>query len=392
MGIPSLVSSCGSYLAKGDRPARLLTFCVLMVTSVTSSFLAVFFKEDLHFTATHIGLLFSIQAVTGVLVAFPAGLSNDRITSRTLVGASLAAQALCFVLMAVVKPFLAFALVFFGWTAANALFRLSLDVQILKSTGHGETSRRVNLYQASRFLGLLLGTLAAGLAIERLDFPLAFLITAGLTFLMLPLVWSLKPTPISAVSLKDYKADFSDLKVVAFALWIFLFTTHWGAEMTCYGLFLREDLGLSFTGLGLYFAGEFLAMVLTFLVMSRTPPTNETLRRLAVWGLFLSGIGHMGQVLRPVWVSFSFRAVHGVGDAMMFVVFYVGISRLFKLERMGGNTGLMNMTTMVGLVAGSLVYSLLGERYGYGLPLWVSGAVTLILIPPLFLRRVRESL
>ena len=91
-------------------------------------------------------------------------------------------------------------------------------------------------------------------------------------------------------------------------------------------------------------------------------------------------------------MSFFFRLIHGVGDALIFVIFFLGIFRLFRIERMGGNTGLMNMTTMLGMVAGSLIYSPIGESYGYGVPIWISGVLTLLLIPPLLLKRFNRSM
>ncbi|WP_264861300.1 hypothetical protein [Klebsiella pneumoniae] len=40
--------------------------------------------------------------------------------------------------------------------------------------------------------------------------------------------------------------------MLLFAIWLFLFYLHWGAEFTSYGLFLRENLRLSLLGMGFY--------------------------------------------------------------------------------------------------------------------------------------------
>ena len=67
----------------------------------------------------------------------------------------------------------------------------------------------------------------------------------------------------------------------------------------------------------------------------------------------------------------------------MTLVLYIGIARLFEIERLGGNAGLMNLSTMLGFVTGSLIYGPLGESLGYGHPFWISGALTILLAAPI---------
>lgn len=356
----------------------------MVATSITTFYLTLFFKDDLGFSGSQIGLLYSIQAVTGMLAVFPAGMGNDRFSSRTLIIFSLVIQAVVFILMGVTRAFILMTGLFTIFSLASYSFRLSIDVQFLKSADSKTIGNRIGLFQTFRFLGLAAGAIMAGYYIDGLDFAASLMLVGGVCLLLALPSSKLPPTALARVRLSDYRADFSNKKVILFSIWMLLFATHWGAEQTCYSLFLKEDLHLSIPAMGWYMASEFIAIVLSLLAAGDIIQREKYLRLIAVIGLSASGIGHMGMVTSDIAVSVSFRILHGIGDGCMLLLFYYGIARLFPIGHLGGNAGLVNLVTMVGYVVGSLIYSPLGEHYGYGLPLWISGLTTLLLIPPLF--------
>ena len=366
---------------------------LMIVTAATAFYLPVFMREGLGFGGTEIGLLFALSSIAGVLAAVPAGLSNDRLSSRTLIVFALLVQAVCLFLMGQIALFALFAVTFFTWSLSTNLYKVSLDVQVMRTQSEAGLNQRVYLYQALRFTGLAAGVIPAGYFLSRFDFSLT-LAGIGLIVLLLAVyATTLRPTPVKAVRLADYAADLRRPTVLAFAFWLFLFAAHWGAEATCYGLFLKTDLKLSLQEMGGYFACEYSILGVLFTVLFRKRATfgAEGLKRVAIFGLLLSGLGQMGMVLHPVWLSLAFRTVHGLGDGLMFVIFYLGIARLFAIERVGGNAGFINLCTMLGSVVGSLLSGPIGEAYGYIHPLWISGALTLLLILPL-LGRKRNAL
>jgi len=368
-------------------PAILLAFLFSLVTSVGNFYFTLYFRNELGFSGAQIGTLFAVQAVTGLVAAFPTGMGNDRVTSRTLVALGLVGQSAGLALMAAVKAFMPIVAVFFLGTLSAAVFKLSLDVQVLKRGTGDRMPAQIGSFQAGRFLGIAVGVVVGGYVLTALDFVPAFLVAAGACMALLPLAGLLRPTPLSRARLSDYRADYARPRVLLFCLWLVLFATHWGAEFTCYSLFLQDNLGLSMQQMGWYMGAEFVAIVLTTLTL------GYPLRRLAdrqgvfAFGLLASGIGHVGMVVDNVLLSALFRVVHGCGDGAMFMVFYVGIFRIFSLERMGGNFGVVNMMTMAGMVVGSVVFGALGASVGYEVPLWVSGLVTLALAGPVLLTR-----
>lgn len=355
----------------------------MIIISITCFFLTLYFKDTLSFSGNQIGMLYSIQAITGMLAALPAGMGLDRISSRTIAVAGLMIQAVSFVFMGLVQSFLVFAGVFLIWTLSSWVFRMSIDVHVLKTLDKELPAHQIGIFQAFRFAGLAIGMLIAGYAIRFLDFSVSLMAAGGFCFLLTLPAFFLPPTSVGRIWLSDYKKDFSNRAARLFSLWMLLFATHWGAEQTCYGLFLKYDLNLSTIGMAWYIGAEFLAIVLTMLKAPRYMHQESSILRIALFGLLTSGIGHIGMIVPWVWLSVLFRMLHGIGDGCMLLIFYFGIAKLFPTEHLGGNTGIVNLATMIGYVAGAMLYGHFGEVFGYGHPLWISGVTTILLIPPL---------
>jgi MFS family permease len=364
----------------------------LLGTSVTNFIISVFFSEKLHFSGQQIGILFAVLAVTGVLAALPTGLGNDWFTSRTLVAVGLVLQAAGFVGLALVRPFWAYLGVVFAWGLANNLTRLSLDVQILKGGAPEAYARRLTLYQIFRFSGLTIGSVLTGLVVQWLDFELCLLVVGGICLLLAVPALRLASTPVGRTRLTEYRADLREPGVLFFAAWMFLFSSHWGAEGTSYGLFLRSDLRFSLGEMGMYMGAEYGAILAVIALLGARVARPGGMRHWACWGTLFSGIGSIGMIFPPTALSVAFRTLHGVGDGLMLLIMCLGINRLFKLERLGGNAGFITMMTMLGYVVGSLIYGPVGEHLGYRVPLWVSGTISLALVPPLLSRSAARSL
>ena len=382
----------GNYLeTQPDWFPSLVLLAHTFATAVTTFFMAVYFKDGLGFSGNQIGILFSAQAVTGMLAAIPAGIGNDRFSSRNLIIAGLLAQAACFFLMAFIKTFLTFAAVFFLCSLSSWVFRLSIDIHFLKTKTNRAIGNRIGFFQAWRYIGLAIGTVVTGYFIARLDFAISLVAVGIACFFLAVLSGSMRSTSVARVRWADYKADFSNRKVLLFSAWMLLFATHWGAEQTSYGLFLKRQLHLSFSGMGWYMASEFLAIIFAVLIGGSLIGKRELGRKIAIFGLAASGLGHIGMIIPLVHVSVLFRILHGIGDGCMILILYYGIYRFFALEHLGGNTGMINLITMIGYIVGATVYGPLGEFFGYGHPFWISGLSTIFLIIPLVAIRPHSS-
>ncbi len=348
-----------------------------------------FLKQDLGFSGRQIGLLYAFFSLTSIFTSFPFGLASDRIPARNLVVLALFFMGVSLLSQSILRSFILFLGAYLIYGLGLNLFRVSLDALLLKSLPR-KVAKTYGLFNGARMLGFTIGGLLGGILLQRYDF-VSTLRTVGCFYFLLTIIWFLLPSTITArFRVKTYWHDFRDPKVFLFAIWLYLFYLHWGAEFTSYGLFLREDLGLSLIGMGLYMSAEFFVVGLASVTGGLLLDKGKDLYRMAALGLLCSGLGHMGMVIKYIPVSLAFRLLHGFGDGTIMVLSYVGIAKLFRIERIGGNSGLITLAIMLGNFTGALIFGPLGAKMGYGVPLFVSGAITLALIPVVFLPRFRE--
>ncbi|MBU4234669.1 MAG: MFS transporter [Desulfobacterales bacterium] len=342
--------------------------------------LPLYLKGSLHFTGTQIGVLYAVLSLNAILVSFPVGVIGDRYPARILTRVGLAATAASLWGLSVVGNFWPFLAVFLAFGLSSQLFRLSLDTLLFKED-HGDAPRRLGHYNAMRMGGMMVGALLGGAAYYWLDFTATLkLFSVGLLLLIAPTVW-LPLTRGVRTTLFEYGRDFLAPPVLFFATWLFLFTLHWGAEATSLSLFLEKNLGLSPLGVGAYMAGEFGIVALTAYLYGRLWAGRLKPLTFLALALIFSGAGHIMMTYPVLPWSFAWRAVHGFGDGLILMETYTTITRLFHVDRIGGNASLISLTTTLGVFAGSLIFGPLGAAYGYQVPLIISGAISLALLP-----------
>ena len=365
------------------RPAVLLPFYISVYSAVIGSvyfLLPLYLKGSLQFSGGQIGLLYAVLSLNAILVSFPVGVIGDRYPARILTRVGLAATAVSLWGLAAVGSFWPFLAVFWAFGLGLQLFRLSLDTLLFKED-HEDAPRRMGQYNAMRMGGMMVGALLGGAGYYWLDFPATLrLFCVGALLLIAPTV-KLPLTRGVRTTLFDYGRDFLAPPVLFFAAWLFLFTLHWGAEATSLSLFLEHNLNLSPLGVGAYMAGEFGVVGATAYLYGRFWAGRLKPLTFLALALVLSGAGHIMMTYPVLSWSFAWRAVHGFGDGLILMETYTTITRLFHVERIGGNASLISLTTTLGVLAGSLIFGPLGAAYGYQAPLIVSGVISLALLP-----------
>ncbi len=351
-----------------------------VIISALYFLLPLYLKGNLQFSGGQIGLLYAILSLNSLVVAFPVGVTGDRYPARFLTRMGLVVTAVSLWFLAIARHFWPFLAIFWTFGVGLQLFRQSLEIMLFKDDAPGAT-RRFGHFNAWRMGGMMVGVLFGGLCLHYLDFAVLVRILSGGLLLMLVFTLRLPRTRGVRSSLGQYGRDFLTPPVLFFATWLYLFTTHWGAEGTSLGLFLQNRLGLHPLGIGLYMAGEFAVVSLTAYCYGRF-----WAGRLSSWGfvslaLFTSGSGHILMTYPHLAWSFAWRAVHGLGDGLILMETYTTIARLFHVDRVGGHAGLISLVTTLGVFTGSLIFGPLGARWGYQWPLIISGAISLALIP-----------
>lgn len=365
---------------QGSGLPALIIWAQAAVMAGVYFFLPLHLKHQLQFSGLEIGALYAAASLNALLVTFPLGVAGDRHSLRLLLACSLGLGAVCLAALGFLQTFWPYLLAFWGFGLGMHAARVVLDTLIFKTGGQMGVQQLAD-YNAMRMFGMVIGTLGGGWLFQRCGFQTALILLALIPLGFLGLVGKLPRLQVHFSPWRQYGLDFWQRPVRLFALWLFLFCLHWGAETTSYGLFLQTNLGLGRGGMGSYMAVEFAVVALTAACYGRYCYGRLAPLPLLTLALATSGLGHILMTIPQLPVSLFWRAVHGIGDGLIMVESYAIIARLFRVERIGGNSGLINMVSVAGTFVGSLLYGPLGAQCGYQWPLIMSGAVTLGLIP-----------
>lgn len=355
-----------------------LFFLVRLIIFTTLFFFPVYLK-DLGFSGWQIGLLMGIDSLMTLLTTLPMGVSNDMFPSRLLVASSFGALGFTYFALSFSTSFgvLLLLIMCYGtWFNLGQISIRSLFFKTARSQGKG---RRFSSVAFAEHMGIAAGALLGGLLLGWLSFPAVLRVCGVLFFLIVPLGLLLPGTLAQIFEPAVYRKEIFRRDVVMFSVVTFLYTYHWGAEKTVYVLFLKESLGFSQAGIGVFIGLTVIALALSCLIYGRLLDRGmASLRRLIIAGLGLSAGGHillaLSQTQAQAWL---FRTIHELGDASFMVFSYVMISNLFSRARVGGGSGFIAQVAVLGTFAGALASGTIMQGLGPRTAMIVAGVLSL---------------
>ncbi|MFC1615636.1 MFS transporter [Patescibacteria group bacterium] len=350
---------------------------IRMLQLAPAMFMGIYFSQ-INLSGGQIGVIFAVYTVTGILSIIPSSFSNDKFKSKNLIVFSLVLLAIQFVGIGLTHDFILISILIFFGGLGKALYTSSADSLFLKSTKKTNVNKKIATFQSLQYTMIGLGMILIGFTLNlQISFEKIFIVI-GFIYLLMTIVafLNLPDNRVAKFEIIHYKKDIFRPKVVFLLIIMFLFSFHFGAEQTTYGLFLKETLELSSINIGLYMGIAVIFMAFTSVYIGKKLP-KWTAAYVLIFALFTSGLGHILMVLEPAYLSVVFRIIHEIGDASMFFFLYYGISKMFDLERIGGNSGIFKFIIAIGTVIGALIFGPMGEAYGYHLPLIVSGSIQL---------------
>lgn len=340
-------------------------------------FLPIFLTQN-GLSGLQIGILLFIYTITGILSTLPIGYLNDRIHSRKLIIFGICFYILYLLALSFFNNFLIFIPFFiFGGMGSNWVF-ISLDSMFFRLTNNIDPISKIKNLNSFIFLFAGLGAITGSQIIGLLNFQITFRLMAVFMIFLVLIALKAPNTPTFRFELSHYGKEVWKKKVILFLLIFFIIAMHFGAESTSYALFLKNNLGLSIQGIGVYIG---LAVILMFFwVRLGTSMLKKGLNIISLLqiGLLLSGTFHILMTDSNLYFSFFSRVIHEAGDAFLSICLYLGISRIFSLERIGGLSSLITFTNTLAMSLGALIYGHVGEKYGYEWPLILSGIGTLL--------------
>jgi MFS family permease len=345
------------------------------------TFISVFFLIPLHFlklgfNGWQIGFIMAVYAVAPLVVSFPTGWINDRLSIAGVIRGALLAQGILLILVAVTRNFPLMAAIFLFLGTANNVLDVSLQSLYYKDETAMDQNRKFGAYNVWMGLGPALGVIAGGALAKAVSFETVLLVFGGATILVFLAVGSFGGQKFHTVSLGDYRRDILRGKTLLFVVFLFVLALHWSVEGTVYSPFLERNLGLSPFQTSAYIGGGLLFLAVAAFAVGFLRFDARLNKRLMLAAMFLSGAGFVLMVVvrQPV-VSFLFRVLHDFSDGVMGVTIAVFISRLFEKRTIGGSAGMLLAIQILGQMIGSLVFAPLGYRFGLQVPFLVCGSL-----------------
>ena len=347
-------------------------------------FLTLFFLplylQSMGFAGWEIGLLMGVDSLTSLLTTLPLGISNDLVAPRNLSLISFLILAAVYLLLSKTAMFPVLIILFVLLGTSNTLGQLSLRALIYKTTETKKKGSRFAIMGCAEHSGIAAGGLVGGLLLTKLDYGSLFTLTSVLFILIMPLAVGLPRTVKSIFDPTLYKKELLRRDVVVFAIIMFLYAYHWGAEKTVYTLFLKECLFFSPAQMGWMIFITVMMLAATCLVLGTLLDRKSALlSQLIVAGLCLSAVGTMLLALATTKIqAFLFRAVHEIGDGAFMIFSYVMTSNLFSKSRVGGGSGFIGQVSVLGSFTGSLLSGILFQSFGPRIPMVIAGMVGLV--------------
>jgi MFS family permease len=350
---------------------RLLQGCVFF-------YLAIILKE-FRFSGWDIGILLAMYSLTPLLISVPAGIMNDRIDSRVLISISCIGNGLFFAGLIFTKSFLPLLILFLLGGASNNFLFVSLQALALKITGEEKKGEKLGAFQGYAFMAYAMGLLAGGWLMTA-GFSMQLLICGAALYGVLALYsMSLETTMLVNINALEYIKDFRSRDVIIFCLIYSVFAFHWGSEASSLSLFLAGQFSFSKYQIGLFMALPICFLGLSAVITGRIADLNRVdPRKFIVTAFLMSGLGQLLMVVPEVHISMLMRIIHEAGDGIAGLFFAIGLTRLFESSKLGGLSSMATFTNILASSLGALIFSRIGELYGYQYPMIAGGISALV--------------
>ena len=332
-------------------------------------------------TGWQLGIIFGAFSLAGLINTLPSGFINDRVNSKKLVMLGVVLMSLFVFGVIITENFYVILAAFTIGGLGRNLFKISIDSFFLKSEKVQNDSKKIGHFLGASQFAYGAGVIASGYLQTFLPLKTIVLTISVLLLTNLILAAFLSSRATFSFKILEYKNDIFKKEILLFFVIFFLFALHFGSEDVAYGPFLKNNLGLSTKAMGLYIGLGVACMSLPAIIASRKVQNGSKSINLLYFGLLLSGAGYLMSAYPSLYPSFIGRVIHEIGDAVMFIFLYHGISKLFPSARLGGNLGVVIFVVIIGTTAGSLIFGPIGDKFGFEWPIILASISTLLTIP-----------
>ncbi len=304
--------------------------------------------------------LLSVFTIAPLILVIPFGVLGDRLAPKHLVGLGLVLLAAG---LSWASWFVSFGplLVFFILAGmGSAMFVINSIAIYYKSIGKRRRGLKLGWFSALRGLGFGVGPFLTGYLLKAgiVKTPMMSGVLQVIPFAVLSLLlWDI---PGERIVVADYAKELRRKEAVVMAVIMFLFSYHFGVEVTCFSLFLRERLLQDDVAIGYTYLYISLMLVVAMMLVG---PMTDRARHPNLIGLVGMALSALGNAAMPrigsLGVLLVFRMLHTAGDGAFLVFQRVAVSHLFGRQRMGGSMGTIWTVGLVGNFLGTYTSGLI---------------------------------
>ena len=354
----------------------LFTFSAWPVSTLMSLYL----KEDLCLTPDKIGLLVSLFSFTTIIMTLPFGYLSDRFSPRKLMHLGALMIALSSFLMAHFRSVGAILCLIVLMGAGISMFAVSMFSLYFKLIGRKGRGTQISVFLSGMYLGWGFGLLLGGRLLQAFGMEAVFLVSAVMGVALFFLTFLIEDSSPIRFNIMDYVGDIRRREVLLVSAIFVVLAFHFGTEHAVYPIFLREQVGLSYSRIGEIYPimGIWLSVVGIFsgLVFDRV----KNAKYLLVGGLLIGGAFQGITVYaRSFWQVVDIRVVHVLGDSMAIFCANIFVANVFVRARLGGNYGFIKVLEAVGISSGAAASGFLLHHSGFPAAFWFSGGACIAL-------------
>jgi MFS family permease len=331
------------------------------------------------FTDTQIGFVIGLNSLSSIILVFPLGIFSDYSSPKKIVVFGAICYSAYFLLLTVVKDFYFIcAVVFLGGLGAASISIILISLY-LKLIGENDRGKKVSVMHLGCYLGFGAGPLAGGYLYEIVGPVTMFNYAFVLSVVLLLLTFFLRDYPPVVFSFKDYKKDMKDPKALFLIAAVFMLGTHFGVEQSSFSLFMKNNIGLHNTEIGLVFfaLGLWMGVLVPFAgkILDRRPGAFLFF----ALGLFVSSIFQVLTAYTTTFTNLLFiRLIHTFGDMLAILEMDVLTSLFFPAKRLGGNSGILFCVRTSAIFLCAYLSGYLNDTGGYGVSFIVNGIMVFL--------------
>ncbi len=361
-------------------------FYYLLISVSFYAYIPLYFAAG-QFDERSAGSLFALQSFMAILTYLPSGIINDRISVKKQVIIASVIYSIFMFFLSFASSYYHFMALFILWGISATMIDNSTNVMYYKESQVINNRFFFAFFAITSTMAYASGGKLGAVLSGAGGFILLFKALFVMSLFLIAFSFFLTDTHVSKIKLSDYRNDIISFDSLLIAANLFLFTYHWGAELTYFSIFLNKNASLSIDGISyIYMEVGLLMSVIVFSIgIFKSKIKFGPRAALMVAVAFSGGSQAAMYFVSNLSGAFINQFFHSIGDALFLYYWLNIIPATFKYEKIGGASSFVNLFTVLSVVSGSFISSLAVGKFANPYAAFFVSSFFMFLIYPLSL-------